>query len=47
MFPGVAQTCLCTYDDDDPILKAAFAFKPTVDIKMAKKVESYILEELP
>lgn len=47
MFPGVAQTCLCTYNDDDPILKAAFAFKPSVDLKSPKKAETYVLEELP
>uniref|UniRef100_A0A914PLS4 Uncharacterized protein n=1 Tax=Panagrolaimus davidi TaxID=227884 RepID=A0A914PLS4_9BILA len=26
-FPGIARTCLCTYDSENPILSAAFALK--------------------
>uniref|UniRef100_A0A1I7ZNF4 Apple domain-containing protein n=1 Tax=Steinernema glaseri TaxID=37863 RepID=A0A1I7ZNF4_9BILA len=27
MFPGVAQTCLCSYDHEQPINRAAFSLK--------------------
>lgn len=26
-FPGIARTCLCTYDSQNPIASAAFALK--------------------